>query len=270
MKKLLYGVIVIALIVTFSVLASANNGEKTALPSNTKFIMDGKEVSFKNAYLIDGSNYLQLRAVAELLTGTKSQFNVYWDDTLGQAIIETGKAYTGIAPVSIPKSPANAGDILTQNKTISIAGVDIVYDGYYEEKPDNNGDYTVLWTAPSEHFTVKNNNNYDVIVGYEIVGVKKDGTHELLLLSALVGNDQRKYDKDFAENGWAVMSQTTRINANSSMDCIAQIFEYGTPLDIDSDGYYSIKFCIQKQSGDGISVSTDAPKSDVYRLKVHD
>ncbi len=98
MKKLLAGALAIALIIAISAFAVANNGEKTAAPSNTKFIMDGQEVSLDSAYLIDDSNYLQLRSVAELLRGTQSQFNVYWDDARGQAVIETGKAYTGDAP----------------------------------------------------------------------------------------------------------------------------------------------------------------------------
>ncbi len=105
MKKLLAGVLTIALIITLSAFAVASNGDKTATPSQTKFVMDGKEVSLDSAYLIDESNYLQLRSVAELLSGTKSQFNVYWDDELRQAVIETGKPYTGIAPAEETPSP---------------------------------------------------------------------------------------------------------------------------------------------------------------------
>jgi hypothetical protein len=65
-------------------------------PSSTSFKINGNVVTFNNAYLIDGNtNYLQLREVAEKLSGTKSQFNVYWDSNLAQAIIEIGVAYTG-------------------------------------------------------------------------------------------------------------------------------------------------------------------------------
>jgi hypothetical protein len=106
-KKALTGVLVIALAITFSALAFASNGEKTATPSQTKFVMDGKEVSLDSAYLIDESNYLQLRSVAELLSGTKSQFNVYWDNGLRQAVIETGKPYTGVAPAEITPLPSS-------------------------------------------------------------------------------------------------------------------------------------------------------------------
>jgi hypothetical protein len=65
--------------------------------SATNFKLDGEVVKFEKAYLIDGdTNYLQLREVAERLSGTKSQFNIYWDDTAKQAVVEPGKAYTGV------------------------------------------------------------------------------------------------------------------------------------------------------------------------------
>lgn len=70
-------------------------------PSSTAFKIDGIVVTFEKAYLIDGdTNYLQLREVGEKLSGTSSQFNVYYDDAAKQAVIEPGKPYTGIAPVS--------------------------------------------------------------------------------------------------------------------------------------------------------------------------
>lgn len=101
MKKILTGILIITLIATSSAFALASNGEKTAMPSLTKFVMDGKEVSLDSAYLIDGSNYLQLRSIAKLLNGTKSQFNVYWDNALRQAVIETGKPYIETAPAKV-------------------------------------------------------------------------------------------------------------------------------------------------------------------------
>lgn len=71
--------------------------------SSTSFKLDDKVVTFEKAYLIDGdTNYLQLREVAEKLSGTKSQFNVYWNDELKQAVIETGTAYTGVNAATMP------------------------------------------------------------------------------------------------------------------------------------------------------------------------
>ncbi|HBN85769.1 MAG TPA: hypothetical protein DDZ89_18230, partial [Clostridiales bacterium] len=65
----------------------------TAVPSKTSFVMNGKPVSVTAAYNINETNYLQLRAIAEMLNGTVAQFDVSWD---GQyAVIEPGKPYKG-------------------------------------------------------------------------------------------------------------------------------------------------------------------------------
>jgi hypothetical protein len=66
--------------------------------SGTKFKMNGEVFTFADARLIDGdTNYLQLREFAQKLSGTASQFNVYWDSEAGQAVIQPGVAYTGAA-----------------------------------------------------------------------------------------------------------------------------------------------------------------------------
>jgi hypothetical protein len=67
--------------------------------SITKFKMNGEVFTFEDARLIDGdTNYLQLREFAQKLSGTLSQFNVYWDSVAGKAVIQPAVAYTGIAP----------------------------------------------------------------------------------------------------------------------------------------------------------------------------
>ena len=119
MRKLMGILLVLVLLVTFSVGAVAAGFEKTASPSQTQFVMDGKTVVFDNAYNIDDSNYIQLRSVAQMLSGTKSQFNVYWDEDLKQAVIETGLPYTGVKPVTVVKDVYGIGD------KVSMKGIDI-------------------------------------------------------------------------------------------------------------------------------------------------
>ena len=66
--------------------------------SGTKFKLKDEVFTFSDARLIDGdTNYLQLREFAQKLSGTASQFNVYWDGVAGQAVIQPGVAYTGTA-----------------------------------------------------------------------------------------------------------------------------------------------------------------------------
>ena len=76
-------------------------GAVTAAPSKTEFVVKGKGRDtvmdapqvVTQAYTINQTNYLQLRAIATLLNRTAAQFNVGWD---GQyAVIEPGKAFTG-------------------------------------------------------------------------------------------------------------------------------------------------------------------------------
>lgn len=129
MKKLLAGALTITLVIMLSAFAFASSGDKTAIPSQAKFVLDGKEVSLDSAYLIDESNYLQLRSVAKLLSGTESQFNVYWDDKLLQAVIETGKPYTGIAPAEetplpdVPQAYKIGDTISLENATLCLTKV---------------------------------------------------------------------------------------------------------------------------------------------------
>ena len=119
MRKLMGILLVLVLLVTFSVGAVAAGFEKTASPSQTRLVMDGKTITFDNAYNIDDSNYIQLRSVAQMLSGTKSQFNVYWDEELQQAVIETGLPYTGVKPAPVVKDVYGIGD------KVSMKGVDI-------------------------------------------------------------------------------------------------------------------------------------------------
>ncbi len=60
-----------------------------AEPSSHRVYVDGSEVQL-DAYLINGSNYVQLRDVGKIVN-----FNVYWD---GSVQIESGHPYSGIAP----------------------------------------------------------------------------------------------------------------------------------------------------------------------------
>lgn len=65
--------------------------------SGTKFKMNGEVFTFTDARMIDGdTNYIQLSEFAQKLSGTASQFNVFWDGAAGQAVIQPGVAYTGV------------------------------------------------------------------------------------------------------------------------------------------------------------------------------
>ena len=125
MRKFISILLVLVLVFSLSAVALTTGSEKTAALSQTVFVMDGKTVTFDKAYNIENSNYIQLRSVAQMLSGTNSQFNVYWDAALGQAVIETGLPYTGVKkPVVVEKDEYHIGDkVIIKNTAITITDV---------------------------------------------------------------------------------------------------------------------------------------------------
>ena len=61
--------------------------------STNRILVDGQETHM-TAYTIGGSNYVRLRDI-----GKAVGFEVYWDSENGCVQVESGKPYTGIAPV---------------------------------------------------------------------------------------------------------------------------------------------------------------------------
>lgn len=64
--------------------------------STNAFYVDGEQVELP-AYVINGSNYVMLRDVGQVVG-----FNVYWDEEDRTVQIESGKPYTGVAPEDDP------------------------------------------------------------------------------------------------------------------------------------------------------------------------
>ncbi|WP_265442553.1 RICIN domain-containing protein [Acetivibrio straminisolvens] len=125
--------------------------------SNTKFKLNDEVFTFSDARLIDGStNYIQLREFAQKLSGTASQFNVYWDNEAKQAVIQPGVAYTGVAPDTNPSSD-------------TITGSNKLEDGIYYIKASKN-----------ENFAI------------DIPGSSKENGAKLIIYSK-TGNDNQKF-----------------------------------------------------------------------------
>ena len=95
MKKSLYLIAGILIGITLfggsSVLAAGITAER----STNRIYVDGQEVHL-TAYNINGNNYVMLRDV-----GRAVGFNVYWDNDVRCVQIETGKPYTGTAPLKM-------------------------------------------------------------------------------------------------------------------------------------------------------------------------
>ena len=134
---------------------------------------------------------------------------------------------------------------------IYVADVQILYDG--------------------ERFVVTNESNDIARVTYEIVGLKADGTYEMLQTAALAGKDDKKYDGDLSENGWAVSHGTNMARPGESFKAEVSVLDLGGDFvqpDIDGDGYYDLVFRVSPQKDEeSVMASTNDPVSGVYKLK---
>ncbi len=125
-----------------------------------------------------------------------------------------------------------------------------------------------------EGFDITNNRSDAVRIYMKVVGVKADGSYELLQGPAFGGLDETAYQKDLEENGWAVKKRTNFIRPGETLHAEVEIYDfssfgedYAAP-DIDGDGYYDILFwMLPNQSEDTITSFGNSPESDIYKLK---
>ena len=89
--------------------------------SHHRIVVDGKEAQME-AYVINGSNYVRLRDI-----GKAVGFEVYWDGDAKCVQVESGKPYTGIAPVKAETSgPASQPEATTPADDVDAMKQDIV------------------------------------------------------------------------------------------------------------------------------------------------
>ena len=121
MKKSLYLIAGILIGITLfggsSVLAAGITAER----STNHIYVNGQEVHL-TAYNINGNNYVMLRDV-----GKTVGFEVYWDGDAKCVQVESGKPYTGIAPVKAETSgPASQPEATTPADDVDAMKQDIV------------------------------------------------------------------------------------------------------------------------------------------------
>lgn len=262
MKKRMVGIVLATALLTGFVTTALAVGVvqeiKAQLRQDFTIIIDGKEESFADAngntvypILYNGTTYLPLRSIGSLMGK-----DVGWDgNTKTVTLSEPGKAEGNAEKTSTTSSELSPGGVFEQGKYINVANVQIMYNG--------------------KEFVVKNNRNDIIRISCGIVGVKKDGTYELLQFAAFGGVDEAQYEKDLNENGWATKHSTDRVRPGESLVASLTVVnfndfgdEYIDP-DVDHDGYYDIVFVISPQKGEKtVSASTDDPVSEVYKIKV--
>lgn len=87
----------------------------TAIPTNATVLVNGQTVAF-DAYSISGNNYFKLRDLALVLTGTKAQFNVVWDESLRSIALLSGQAYVPVGGEMSGKGSVNQVGTLNTSK----------------------------------------------------------------------------------------------------------------------------------------------------------
>lgn len=239
--------------------AMATTGSKAVeiVYKNIKITLNGETVDPKDAngntvepFIINGTTYLPIRAISEALG-----LDVEWDSKTNTVVLTDPSVNKVETPTfSGDEYELKAGEVFTKGCYVVVDGVKILYNG--------------------ETFEVYNQRSDIVRVTVWVVGVKSDGTTENIQTATFRGLDVYKYNKDMAENGWAIEDYTNMVRAGDALTATMVIDDYswaGAPKpDIDDDGYYDIKFVISPQtSEDIIRASTSDPVSAVYKLKAN-
>ncbi len=143
-----------------------------------------------------------------------------------------------------------AGEVFEQNCYVEYDNVKITYDG--------------------ENFVIDNNSDSIMLITCGVYGKKKDGTYEWLGNPAFYGIDEKQYEKDMEENGWAVEKTTNRVRPGERLTATLTLFGFskGDAWDIDEDGFYDLNFTLSEQRDEtSVVVSTADTETDYYRLK---
>lgn len=111
----------------------ATSPSNQAQSAQQSIFLNGRSVTLQSYQLLDangnGTNYVRLRDIADLLDGTPAQFSVGWNNEAKRIFLELGRPYTtrngseGAAPFSGPK------DYELYNDPISANGNSIVLNG---------------------------------------------------------------------------------------------------------------------------------------------
>lgn len=87
----------------------------TAVPTASKVIVNGKEVSFE-AYTIDGNNFFKLRDLAQAVKDTEKKFQVGWDAANNAISLESETDYTSVGgELEVSANPSSQNAVPTDS-----------------------------------------------------------------------------------------------------------------------------------------------------------
>jgi hypothetical protein len=108
--------VMITLMVSIFITPALAATTKSATPTASKVIVNGSIVSFE-AYTIENNNYLKLRDLAKVVSGTGKQFEVTWDGSKNAINLVSGTAYTAAG------GELNKGDGRAKSATLSTSKI---------------------------------------------------------------------------------------------------------------------------------------------------
>ena len=126
-RRTLSLILVIVLVLALAIPASAADGAKVQ-PTAQAITLDGENVTVE-AYNIDGYNYLKLRDVAQLLTGTEAAFSVAYDEAKKEASVLSGRAYESVGGELATGEDLSATCVAT-TQSFTVNGAAMELDAY--------------------------------------------------------------------------------------------------------------------------------------------
>lgn len=110
----------------------------TAVPTASKVVVDGKEVSFE-AYNIDGNNYFKLRDLAKAVNGSEKQFQVGFDAASNAISLESEAAYTSVGGELVASGAAgeqqavpSSSKLILDDEKLELAAYNINGNNYFK------------------------------------------------------------------------------------------------------------------------------------------
>lgn len=111
----------------------------SAAPAFAAVSVNGSKVEL-DSYCIEGHNYFKVRDLAQVLSGTEKQFEVYWQDNMAGTIITltSGRAYTPngselAAPgTAVKQATPESWSVYLDSKPVSIASYIVDGVGYFK------------------------------------------------------------------------------------------------------------------------------------------
>lgn len=149
-------------------IGAAEEETVSATPMASSVVVDGRTVDL-NAYTINGENYVKLRDLACVLSGSGKQFDVYWQDDVTDATITltTGRPYTEIGTEMGAKGSgaasavASVWNIYLDSKKVNFAAYTIDGTNYFRLRDLAQAiDFSVEWDGGANAVVIDTTRGY--------------------------------------------------------------------------------------------------------------